>query len=299
MGYSTVTLRSGALATGASFNTIASKGMKLSQILPSGYLSLAYWADGKRGGFKDMITLTVLDAYGNVSKDKFDKGRCFKWRHEWDKTNKWAAKGYWYRNGDPTDIISTENDETFDPGEGLWVEVAGGAYASATKATADQYKFTNNGEAMFDAANITMRSGALAVMPTLSKDMNLSQILPAGYMELAYWADGKRGGFKDMVTVTVLDAYGNVAKDKSDKGRCFKWRHEWDKTNKWAAKGYWYRNGDPTDIISSENEEVFKMGEGLWVEVAGGAYASATKAKADQYFLQFPGMDDTYVTEEE
>ena len=136
VGYSTITLRSGALCSGASFNTIAKKTMRLSEIVVSGY-DEATWCGGKNTGFKNQITISVYDAYGNVAVDGEGKSRSFMFTRA-GKSGKWTEEGYWHRVGESTKITS-DYDETFKMGEGLWVQTSATAYKTSGCGP-DQYK---------------------------------------------------------------------------------------------------------------------------------------------------------------
>ena len=137
VGYSTIALVKGAMCSGASFKTIAQKGMRLSEIVPTGYDVPTYWCGGKKTGFNNLITIQVLDANGNTAKDFEGNDRYFCFTRA-GKSSKWTEEGYWHRFGDDTKITA-DNDETFKMGEGLRVAVGADAYKQ-TGATDDTFK---------------------------------------------------------------------------------------------------------------------------------------------------------------
>lgn len=133
VGYSQIPLRGGFYMQGAAFQTIATEGMKLSEMTPVGYLNNAKYMDAKRGhGCQGDIYITVLNANGGRAIDENGNEREYLWRHDWNKTDGWAAKGRWIQRtlqeGKVVEVeITADNDIEFKMGEGLWVCV-GTAY---------------------------------------------------------------------------------------------------------------------------------------------------------------------------
>lgn len=285
VGYNNITLRSGSYVCGSTFNGISLAGTRLTDLRPTGYENLAYWAGGMGGGFKEKVSVLLLTYQGKQDR---------KWTYtrSYDKTNKVWLDGYWFDADDSTKaaiVPGSEADFEFGTGDGLYVTVAANAYSSTTKATADQYKLINSGEAILDSNQVVLRSGSKCVVSPVSRKIRLSEIKPVGYENLAYWAGGMGGGFKEKVSVLLLTYQG-----KQDR----KWTYtrSYDKTNKVWLGGYWFDADDSTKAPiapGSEADFEFDLGEGLYVTVAANAYSSATKATADQYSLEFPGLYDT------
>ena len=113
--------------------------VKLTQMAPVGYEDVAYFqAKARKGVRSGVFTVTVLNNGGGAEKDA-KEGKEMKWCYlrTYDVDNAvWKNDGRWVRNEDSV-VITTENDVTFNPGDGLWVEVSASAYPSGT--AADKY----------------------------------------------------------------------------------------------------------------------------------------------------------------
>ena len=273
--------------TGGSFlNLNSNRKTRLTDIQPTGYENLAYWKTGRGNGFNDKVTIAVLAKNGATAVD--EEGKQLKWA--WKHAKGFETAGYWVRTGETTPIVAGDaNDYEFGAGEGLWADVAAAAYGGSTGATADQYKLMNNGEAMLDSGTVTLRSGSIGVVAPLSRKVRLTEIKPTGYENLAYWKTGRGNGFNDKVTIAVLAKNGATAVDEEGKQLKWAWKH----AKGFETAGYWVRTGETTPIVAGDaNDFQFELGEGIWADVAAAAYGGSTGAAADQYKLEFPGVDD-------
>ena len=115
-----------------------SAAVKLTQLKPVGYEDVAYFQAKARKGIKSNIfTVTVLNNGGGAALD--NDGKQMKWcfLRTYDTDNSvWKNDGRWVRLSDSVEI-TTANDVTFNPGDGLWVNVSANAYPSGT--AADKY----------------------------------------------------------------------------------------------------------------------------------------------------------------
>ena len=288
VGYNNITLRNGSYMTGSSFDMVTKAGMRLTDLRPTGY-EYDYWQTGRGSGmFNDKVTIKLLTYQGKPEKT-------WKWLASYDKTAKvWT--GYWYDTADTTKapiIAGTAEDFEFDVGNGIYVSVEANAYGGQTGAAADQYKLINSGAAMFDAQQIPLRNGSKGIIAPLSRAVRLTEIKPTGY-EYDYWQTGRGSGmFNDKVTIKLLTYQGKPEKT-------WKWLASYNKTSQvWT--GYWYDTADTTKapiVAGTKADREFKLGEGIYVSVEANAYGGQTGAAADQYKIEFPGLDeDNRVTE--
>ena len=277
--------------TGFSFDQIGgSKTMKLTQLAPVGYEDVSYFTVKARKGVRSGIfTLTVLDNGGGTALDKDGKPMQWCYLRTYDVDNaKWLNDGRWARPIDGV-VITTENDVTFDAGQGFWFNVSPAAYPTGTAAT--KYTLVNSGEAVLDSREILLRQGNKGVSVPLSAAVKLTQMKPVGYEDVNYFLVKARKGVRSGIfTLTVLDNGGGTALDKDGKAMQWCYLRTYDVDNaKWMDDGRWARPIDGV-VITSENDVTFNPGDGLWVNVSPAAYPSGTAA--DKYTLQFPGIED-------
>ena len=133
VGYKNTEVRSGSKMVGASFATIGEKnGIYLSQLAPVGYEDVSVFTDTKKGdgGVKGQFTIKILTSTGGQAYDeKTGVAKSWSYFRTYPKATKtWSNDGCWKdKNGT---VMTGENDITFETGDGLWVDVAAGAYKS-------------------------------------------------------------------------------------------------------------------------------------------------------------------------
>ena len=219
VGYIDKGLNKNFTACGSSFITIGVEGMKLTTIKPKGIPAMS----------NGQIQIQVLDNLGNATKTyKYYQG---------SKVKAFATDG-WYDN---TTLITSENDVTFMPGQGLWV-----------KGTIDNTGITTAGEVSFDDVQKQLNVNFVMLCNPFPQQIKLSKNIKAG--GLAATSNGQ-------VQIQELDNLGNATKT-------YKY-YQGSKVKAFATDG-WYLN---TTLITAENDVTFEPGQGLWVK---GSIASAT-----------------------
>ena len=276
---------------GFSFDQIGQgKTMKLTQLAPVGYEDVNYFLVKARKGVKTGIfTLVVLDNGGGTALDKDGKEMKWSYARTYDVDNaKWQDDGRWVRTSDSA-VITTENDVTFDAGQGFWFNVSGNAYPTGT--AADKYTLVNSGEAVLEARAVPLRKGNAGVAVPLSAAVKLTQLAPVGYEDVNYFLVKARKGVKTGIfTLVVLDNGGSTALDNDGKEMKWSYARTYDVDNAtWQNDGRWVRSSDSA-VITTVNDVTFNPGDGLWVNVSGNAYPTGTAA--DKYTLEFPGIED-------
>ena len=294
VGYKNTEVRNGSKMVGASFATIGEKnGIYLSQLAPVGYEGVSVFTDTKKGdgGVKGQFKIKILTSTGGQAYDeKTGVAKTWSYFRTYPKATKtWSNDGCWKdENGT---VMTGEKDVFFANGQGLWFDVAAGAYKSGT----EKYSLNNAGEAILDANSVLLRNGSTGVAIPLSASVKLSQIKPTGYENVSVFTDTKKGdgGVKGQFKIKILTSTGGQAYDeKTGVAKTWSYFRTYPKATKtWSNDGCWKdENGT---VMTDENDITFESGDGLWVDVAAGAY----KSGEEKYYLSFPGIDDTPAAE--
>ena len=291
VGYNNVELRRGSKMVGASFATITAKGgIYLSELTPVGYEDVDYFhklSKGK-GGVKGEFTIKFVNSSGGIETiDGTTTGKSKSYAYYRTYTSAgWQNDGRWVR-ADGTEVKDA-NDVFIDNGIGLWFDVATGAFPSGVTVN---YKLTNSGEALLDAATVDLRRGSKGIVSPVSKTIYLSQIKPVGYENVDYFhklSKGK-GGVKGEFQAKFVNSSGGIETvDGTPTGKSKSYAYYRTYTSAgWQNDGRWVR-ADGTEVKGANDVEI-KIGEGIWVDVATGAYPAGVEV---DYKLEFPGVDE-------
>ena len=274
---------------GASFATIGEKnGIWLSQLAPVGYESVSVFTDTKKGdgGVKGEFKIKILTSTGGQAYDeKTGVAKSWSYYRTYPKATKtWSDDGRWVDQSGT--VVKGDADVFFENGQGLWFDVANGAYKSGT----EKYSLNSAGEAILDANSVLLRSGSTGVAIPLSASVKLSQIKPTGYESVSVFTDTKKGdgGVKGEFKIKILTSTGGQAYDeKTGVAKSWSYYRTYPKATKtWSDDGRWVDQSGT--VIKGDADITFESGDGLWVDVANGAY----KTGEEEYYLSFPGIDE-------
>ena len=168
------------------------------------------------------------------------------WRDADGSSGKWVKK----EGRVITDIALGE--ASIDAGEALW-------WQKSVEGLSLQF----SGEVIRSQVEVALPLANQAVGNMMAVAIDLTAIKVGGYTD----------DTSDKVTVQVIDAAGNVAKDANDKSMVYYWRDADGSSGKWVKK-------DGRKIIDLVADEVvLQPGDGVWVQ---------NNATATPYRLVFP-----------
>ena len=129
VGYNNIPLVQGAKLAGSIFKGISFEGMKLTQLVPTGYFNHPKWTAVEDGeGCAGYIKIEFLSPGGKVATDKDGNPMSFNWYHEYDSWDfyQWSDVKGWKRQlkGSTTwTDVTAANDIEIKASDGLWVTV--------------------------------------------------------------------------------------------------------------------------------------------------------------------------------
>ena len=236
VGYSQYALTKANQFVTSSFKNVGDTAIDLTQIKVVGYT----------GAISDKASVQFIDSAGNVAKDDSGKSKVYYWRDADGSSGKWVKK----EGRVITDIALGE--ASIDAGEALW-------WQKSVEGLSLQF----SGEVIRSQVEVALPLANQAVGNMMAVAIDLTAIKVGGYTDAT----------SDKVTVQVIDAAGNVAKDANDKSMVYYWRDADGSSGKWVKK-------DGRKIIDLVADEVvLQPGDGVWVQ---------NNATATPYRLVFP-----------
>jgi hypothetical protein len=236
VGYSQYALTKANQFVTSSFKNVGNTALDLTQIKVVGYT----------GASIDKVSVQFIDAAGNTAKDSSDKAMWYYWQDSDGANGKWVKKD----GRKVTDVAVGE--AVLGIGDALWWQKK-----------EDGLGLQFSGEVIQAQTSVSLPSANQAVGNMMAVPVDLTSIKVGGYS----------GASTDKVTIQIIDAAGNTAKDSSDKAMWYYWQDSDGVSGKWVKKD----GRKVTDVVA--DEVILNPGDGIWV---------SNKETTTAYTLVFP-----------